>query len=115
MSVRFLGRRVYLALIVVLASARHDKPTPAVARASALLNVPALTLLRWRQWWVEQFPLTPLWQAACARFMPPVPTELFPASLLERFIGDAEEALMRLLVFLTPITVVQPVTLRAGC
>ena len=114
MSVRFLGRRVYLALIVVLASVRHDKPTPAVARASALLNVPALTLQRWRQWWAQQFPLTPLWQAACARFMPPVPTELFPASLLERFIGDAEEALMRLLVFLTPISVVHPITLQGG-
>ena len=91
-SVRFLGRRVYLALAVVLLSARHVEQTPAVVRASALLNVPVLTLQRWRRWWVEQFPLTPLWQAACARFMPPVPTDLFPASLLERFIGDAEEA-----------------------
>jgi hypothetical protein len=37
--------------------------------------------------------------------MPPLDTESFPASLLERFAGDAAEALLRLLVFLSPITV----------
>ena len=41
----------------------------------------------------------------CARFMPPVATDLFPAGLLERFAGEADEALMRLLLFLTPLTV----------
>ncbi len=71
------------------------------------------TLQRWRQWWRQQFPLRPLWQANCARFMPPVASDLFPADLLERFAGTAEEALMRLLVFLSPITV-RPITLREG-
>jgi len=37
--------------------------------------------------------------------MPPVATNLFPASLLERFAGDVEAVLMRLLVFLRPVTV----------
>ena len=104
MSVRFLGRRVYLALAVVLGSARHAGQNPAAARLCTTLNVPVRTLQRWRQWWVEQFPLTPLWHAASARFMPPVATDLFPASLLERFAGNAGQALMRLLVFLRPIT-----------
>jgi len=113
MSVRFLGRRVYLSLAVVLASARHAGQRPAAARLSTELNIPVRTLQRWRQWWGEQFPLTPLWQAACARFMPPVDTETFPASLLERFAGDAAEALLRLLVFLSPLTV-RPVTLNEG-
>jgi hypothetical protein len=105
MSVRFLGRRVYLGLAVVLGSARHAGQNPAAARASAALAVPVRTLARWRAWWREQFPRTPLWQAACARFMPPVATDRFPASLLERFAGGAEEVLMRLLVFLSPVTV----------
>ena len=113
MSVRFLGRRVYLGLAVVLASARHARQRPAAARLSAELNIPVRTLQRWRQWWHQSFPLTPLWQAACARFMPPPDTETFPASLLERFVGDAEEALLRLLVFLSPITV-RPVALNEG-
>ena len=46
-------------------------------------------------------------------FMPPVVSDLFPASLLERFSGNAEEALMRLLVFLSPITV-RPIDLPEG-
>ena len=105
MSVRFLGRRVYLALAVVLVSARHAGQIPAAARLSSTLDIPVRTLQRWRQWWKQQFPLTPLWQAHCARFMPPVVSDLFPAGLLERFAGTAKDALMRLLVFLSPITV----------
>ncbi len=113
MSVRFLGRRVYLALAVVLASARHAGQIPAAARLATELNIPVRTLQRWRLWWGEIFPLTSLWQATCARFMPPVATDLFPASLLERFAGDAHEVLLRLLVFLTPLTV-RPVALNEG-
>jgi len=109
MSVRFLGRRVYLALAVVLGSARHAGQNPAAARLAGTLEVPVRTLQRWRQWWGRQFPLTPLWQATCARFMPPVAIDRLPASLLERFAGNAEEVLMRLLVFLSPITV-RPLT-----
>ena len=104
-SVRFLGRRVYLALAVVMCSARQAGPNTAATRASATLDVPIRTLQRWRQWWVDLFPLTPLWQASCARFMPPVASDLFPVGLLDRFVGDAAEQLMRLLVFLSPITV----------
>jgi hypothetical protein len=105
MSVRFLGRRVYLGLAVVLGSARHAGQNPAAARVSAALAVPVRTLARWRAWWREQFPRTALWQAACARFHPPVATDRFPASLLERFAGEAVAVLMRLLVFLSPVTV----------
>ena len=112
-SVRFLGRRVYLALAVVLGSARHAGQNPAAARVCTALAVPVRTLQRWRHWWQAQFPMTPLWQAACARFMPPVVSDRFPASLLERFSGNAEEALMRLLVFLSPITV-RPIDLPEG-
>ncbi|WP_291991601.1 hypothetical protein [Candidatus Accumulibacter sp. ACC003] len=113
MSVRFLGRRVYLALLVVLGSARHAGQNPAAARLSTTLAIPLLTLARWRQWWKEQFPLTALWQACCARFMPPV-TDDFPSRLLERFVGDDTEAMGHLLLFLAPITV-RPSTLRGGC
>jgi hypothetical protein len=45
--------------------------------------------------------------------MPPVTTEHGPAGLLARFAGNAEEMLMRLLVFLSPLTVT-PINLREG-
>jgi hypothetical protein len=72
MSVRFLGRRVYLALAVVLGSARHAGQNPAAARLSGTLNVPVLTLRRWRHWWQAQFPQTrsgkPPAPASCPRW-----------------------------------------------
>ena len=85
-SVRFLGRRVYLAMAVVL-------------------DVAARTLARWRSWWCEQFPLTALWRAQGARFMPAVPSAEIPGALLARFAGTAAQALVRMLVFLCPMTV----------
>lgn len=113
-SVRFLGRRVYLGLAVVLMSSRLIGPTSVTMRLSGTLGVPLRTLQRWRRWWRDSFPLTPLWQAACARFMPPVDMNQLPASLLARFAGPAEEQLMRLLVFLTPLTASRPDTLQEG-
>jgi hypothetical protein len=119
MSVRFLGRRVYLALAVVLVSARRAGPTPAAARLGTQLGVARRTLQRWRDWWQEQFPLTPLWRAACARFMPPVPAKDLPGELLDRFAGPAHEAVMRLLIWLGPVTaggaMPTAIELREGC
>jgi len=104
MSVRFLGRRVYLAMVVVLVSARHAGQTPAASRAASLLDVPVRTLARWRCWWQEQFPLTPLWRGACGRFVPPVLAVEMPMSLLARFTGTPAHSLMRMLVFMSPLT-----------
>jgi hypothetical protein len=106
LSVRFLGRRVYLALAVVLASASRTGcgSTPASVRVATELGVARQTLQRWQAWWVEQFPLTPLWRATCARFMPPVDVLGLPGTLLERFGGLPADSLMHLLVFLSPLT-----------
>jgi hypothetical protein len=98
---------------------RSPAPIPAAAALGQALGVTRRTLQRWRGWWREQFPLTPLWRAACARFMPPVPTEDLPGELLERFTGPAHEALTRLLVWLSPATVrgetPAAIELREGC
>ena len=78
------------------------------------LAIPIRTLERWRRWWQSDFALTPLWQAQCARFMPPVTTSRLPGELLERFTGEAQEVLMRLLYFLTPLTVRSLIAVREG-
>ena len=105
-SVRFLGRRVYLALAVVLVPARRAGPAAAAAARLGLeLGVDRRTVARWRDWWREQFPLTPLWRWTGAWFMPPVPQAQLPGALTERFTGPAHEALMRLLVWLCPVSV----------
>ena len=56
---------------------------------------------------------TPLWQALCARFMPPVSPLGLPGDLLARFAGDGAESLSRLLCFLAPLTV-RALTLPEG-
>lgn len=104
LSVRFLGRRVYLALAVVLVSASRTAATATGVRLGAELGVARQTMQRWQVWWAEQFPLTPLWRATCARFMPPADVLGFPLTLLERFTGSPANSLMRLLVFLSPVT-----------
>jgi hypothetical protein len=114
MSVRFLGRRVYLGLAVVLVSAPHAGQTPAAARLGEGLGIPIRTLERWRQWWQTDFALTLLWQAQCARFMPPVATSGLPGELLDRFTGQTAEPLLRLLLFLTPLTVRTLIAVREG-
>ena len=104
-SVRFLGRRVYLGLIVVLAPQRRTTLSAVAVQVIDALAIPERTIARWRHWWLQLFCLTPLWQAACARFMPPVQTINLPASLIERFSGGAAEVAMRLLAFLRPLSV----------
>lgn len=112
-SVRFLGRRLHLALAMVLLSARG--PTPAAASRLALqLAVSPRTIARWRQWWRDSFPVTALWQAMCGRFMPPLDMAMLPGTLLARFTGDGSEAMRLLLKFLTPLTGSAAITLHAG-
>lgn len=104
-SVRFLGRRVYLGAVVVLATAMQQGPSPwRVRRLRELLGVSAQTLARWRVWWAEAFAESAFWKAARAAFSPPVGETAVPNSLLERFAGDAHEQLAALLRFLSPIS-----------
>jgi hypothetical protein len=103
-SVRFLGRRVYLGLIVVVACVRHTGHHPKTAALAATLAIPIRTLRRWQTWWREQLAQTPLWCGAQGRFVPPVDLQQAPGSLLERFGGAAADALAALLRFLSPLT-----------
>ncbi len=105
-SVRFLGRRVYLAAVVVLATAMQGGITAKRAsRLHELLGVSLRTLKRWRAWWRLQFIESSFWKNARGRFSPPVDVRALPASLLERFSGDDERAgLIQTLAFLTPLT-----------
>ena len=104
-SLRFLGRKVYLGAVVVLVSALRCGPTPARLRyLEERVGVGRRTLMRWRQWWREQFIAMPFWRAASSAFMPPIAHEQVPASLLERFAGAARDRLVSLLRFVAPIT-----------
>lgn len=103
-SVRFLGRRVYLGLVVLLVPVRRSKLSAAALQVVQMLAVPERTVARWRSWWLQIFPTTPLWLADCARFMPSVQTQHLPHSLIERFKDGAADCVLHILVFLSPLS-----------
>jgi len=104
-SLRFLGRKVYLAVIVTLISAMRDGLTERrLDKLAETVSVDRRTVARWRGWWLGGFTTTPFWRAASGSFMPPVAPARLPAALLERFAGDAAAQLIAFLSFLGPIT-----------
>lgn len=83
-SVRFLGRRVYAEVVVILASVM----ALVTGRASALreaAGVPVRTIRRWSTWWRTVFVTSALWQECRARMVPSPAETRLPASWLERF------------------------------
>ena len=104
-SLRFLGRRVYVATIVVLIAILQSGASAArIERLAAVVPVPPRTIARWRRWWRDKFTTTPFWQIARAGFMPPVIADTLPGALLKRFSGDERDRLIALLRFIRPIT-----------
>ena len=104
-SSRYLGRRIYLGMIVVLATAMQQGPAPwRTRRLREEFGVSRQTLERWRSWWREAFEESTFWKAAKAAFSPPAADGGAPRSLLERFDGDELEQLAALLRFVTPLS-----------
>lgn len=104
-SLRFLGRRVYLAVIVVVASASADSMTITVrGKARRVHGVPVRTAQRWLAWWRTAFALSGFWAEAKAFFAKPVEVAALPGSLLSRFRGSRTDGLEKMLRFLAPIT-----------
>ena len=104
-STRFLGRRVYLGAVVVLATALQQGVTPwRASHLHELLGVSTRTLARWRTWWAEAFTESTFWKAAKAAFAPAVHAAEAPSSLLARFTGDERERLAGLMRFLAPLS-----------
>lgn len=104
-SVRFLGRRIYYGVVVVLVSAAHHGLTPERMRVlREALGIDRRTLERWRQWWLETFVQSSFWKLAKARFMPLMCEQTLPLSLGQAFGLDRPGQLLELLKFLSPLT-----------
>jgi hypothetical protein len=102
-SVRFLGRRVYLGAVVVLASAIAIAVLTGSAEHHAT-GVPPRTLRRWARWWRDSFPATAVFASLSARLVPAVQGKRLPASLLERIPGTTAVRVRWLLDWLAPLT-----------
>jgi len=111
-SVRFLGRKVYLGAVVLLACVLRQGPTPTrVARLREVLGVSAETLARWHHWWRDAFVRMPFWKAARSGFARPVDEGDLPRSLLARFGGDDAAQVLAVLHWLRPLTTTSAGTL----
>jgi hypothetical protein len=91
-SLRFLGRRVYVEVVVLLASVVAQLAA-ALRDARAQTGVPARTLRRWGAWWRQELPQSAFWASLRARFAPPPPAESeLPHSLVTRLEAELVQA-----------------------
>jgi hypothetical protein len=107
-SVRFLGPKVYLGVIVILISAMRQGPTPRrVRELSQRFGADHQTIARWQALWRDHFPQTPFWKAERARLVPLVEIVALPLSLVEAFLARHHRCRgwTLLLRFLSPITI----------
>ena len=102
-SVRFLGRKVYVGAVVLLASA-----LALLVRGATELRrstgIPSRTVRRWGGWWRTEIPVTALFLALAGHLVPPLDTPTLPLSLLERLTGTSVERLVSALGLLSPLT-----------
>jgi hypothetical protein len=107
-SVRFLGRKVYLAAIVILISSMRQGPSPRrVRELSTHFGADESTIIRWQTFWREHFPQTPFWKVARASFLTIGEIVGLPYSLVDAFLRHhpPRQGWILLLRFLSPITV----------
>ena len=107
-SVRFLGRKVYLAVVVALVAAMRQGPSSRrVWELSHHFGADRQTIARWQTFWEEHFPQTRFWKVARGRLAPAVLMDALPLSLLNAFLGRGDPCLDwgQLLLFLSPITI----------
>ena len=105
-SVRFLGRKVYLSVFIVLVNSLQHKLTRKRQNALVeMLNIPAKTLSRWRKWWCETFSLSRCWKINSTQFLPLIAAQQLPDELLTRLVGNTlKDRLCKLLQLISPVT-----------
>lgn len=103
-TVRFLGRRRYTAIMMVLLSAlSHSVPPRRCERLRVALGVSRRTLTRWRAWWREAFVASAFWQTLRVHLGPTLGDGPLPAALLQVMPGaNRRQSLLRVLLLLAP-------------
>ena len=105
-SLRFLGRKVFFGVLVLLVPVLRDGPTPArLGRLCETFVVSARTVRRWMRFWREAFVESRAWQSSRGRFALPVRAGTMPMSLLEAFSGitDTASRLVAVLRLVAPV------------
>jgi hypothetical protein len=101
-SIRFFGRRVYLEVVVLVASLWAQALT-AAAELRRVTGVAPRTLRRWLSWWQGPFIRTEVFAAIQARLVG-VDASALPASIVDRLGGERAEQVRTMLELLRPLT-----------
>jgi len=105
-SLRFLGRKVFFGVLVLLLPVLRDGPTPErLARLCGAYGVSVRTVRRWCRFWRETFVARRAWQAARGLFAAPVRAKGMPGALLGAFceISDVASRVVAVLRLVSPI------------
>ncbi len=106
-SLRFLGRKVFFGVLVLLLPVLMEGPTPQrLARLQERYAVSLRTLRRWRRWWQQSFTASRFFVAARGGFAQPVAADALPGALLVAFatLPTAVERVMAILGWLLPLS-----------
>ncbi len=105
-SLRFLGRKVFFGVWVLLLPILREGPTPQrLHRLAEAFSVSPRTLLRWRQWWREAVAQSRFWESMRGRWATPVAVEALPGSLLAAFSEEEpSQRVLAVLRWLGPLT-----------
>jgi len=101
-SLRFLGRRVDLGAVVIVAS-MVARALGVSAESRRATGVPVRTMQRWLGWWQGPFVSTEVFVAVCARLVG-VAVDSLPASIVSRLPGSPPEQVRVMLELLAPLT-----------
>ena len=92
-SLRFLGRKVFFGVLVLLLPVLRHGPTPErLNRLCVTYAVSVRTVRRWCRFWRETFVTSRVWQAARGRFAAPIRAESMPEALLGAFCEISDPA-----------------------
>ena len=106
-SLRFLGRKVYVSVLVVVASVvGRSIHLVGRGRRREVEGVPVRTVRRWLDWWSITFALSVFWKEAKGLLSPAVDEASLPGSLLARLGAPSAATLTRLLRLIAPVTTI---------
>ena len=104
-SVRFLGRKVYVALAMLLVSTGRAADTGSPPAIAVTRDAPSwATRRRYRRWWAVEFFATPWFAEMAGRFAEPLDVVDAAASLLDHFMGSLRERAVGLLRLVSPLS-----------
>jgi hypothetical protein len=99
-SLRFLGRKVFFSVWVLLLPILREGPTAQrLSRLETVFAVSRRTLLRWQRWWRQVVPQSRFFQAKRGDWATPLSPEALPGALVAGF-SNLETASQRVLAVL---------------